>query len=255
MLLVALALFIAPRTASAHPESVSTLRLSLRPSEMHVTLILPVRDLSRWFPAGRYKNYTADVVRELAAVAGDLLVVAWDEDVVMPLRTNVHPGQVGFIIIEEDFAIPAGAGSLQMRSALLANLPNDHQQLTMVEDARRGAALERILAEETLTAQEDTLAVELPEVPAANVAPIASDNSSAPGAARAAAMPTRSSRQIAIFHPTITHIASVAVLLVALVCLAGGHFRRRGRVRVGSALADAFLGTVEVKPGSNMRAP
>jgi hypothetical protein len=161
--LVAAALFSPP--SFAHPESFSNVRLTLAHSTMHVTLILPVRDLGKWFPAGRYKNYTADVVQELGAQADDLLVVAWDEQPARATRTNVHPGQMGYIIVEEDFGIPAGAGSLQMRSSLLANLPNDHQQLAMVEDARRGPSAERILAEETLTAQQDTLSINLPEAP------------------------------------------------------------------------------------------
>lgn len=152
------------RTTLAHPESFSNVRFTLSPSAMHVTLILPVRDLSRWFPPGRYKNYTADVVRELSTQVGDLLVVGWDGEIAKPTHTNVHAGQVGFIIVEEDFVTPAKAGSLAVRSALLENLPNDHQELALVEDARGGPSTERILAEETLTAQQDDFAVDLPEV-------------------------------------------------------------------------------------------
>ena len=199
---------------------------------MHVTLVLPVRDLSRWFPPGRYKNYTADVVRELGPMASDLLVVAWDQDVARPSRTNVHAGQVGFIIVEEDFGIPADAGSLQMRSALLANLPNDHQQLAMVEDARRGPALERILAQETLTAQQDTLAVELPEVPAGNATPIAAGNASGVVLPGAGVIPAQDStlRRISLFHPNVKYVAGIIVFVLAMIYVIAGYLRRRGRV-------------------------
>jgi len=198
------------QNAHAHPESFSNVHFTLTPSAMHVTLILPVRDLTRWFPPGKYKNYTADVVRELGTQAGDLLVVAWDEQPARPNRTKVHPGQKGFIIVEEDFGIPAGAASLTVQSALLPNLPSDHQELALVEDARRGVADERILVEETLTAQQDSFSVELPEVLASPV------TASSVVHLTAGVSPKRSpSLMSPMNHPAV--IAAMALMVLLLV--------------------------------------
>lgn len=96
-LLMGAVIALAPRAAQAHPESVSSLRLVLGPSATHVTVILPVRDLSRWFPPGRFKNYTSNVAAELAAQAPDLVLLAWDEQVQRPTKTSVHPGMTGYM--------------------------------------------------------------------------------------------------------------------------------------------------------------
>ena len=151
-----------PRPAAAHPESFSILLLGLRPQGLHASMTLPTRDLSRWFPPGRHPDYVADVVRELQGEADALLEVKWDDDpAARPLRSSVRPGPKGFIIAEMDYAAPAGAAALQVRSACLVNLPNDHQQATSIEDDRAEAP-GRVLAQEALTAQQDTLAVDLP---------------------------------------------------------------------------------------------
>lgn len=159
----------APAPALAHPESVSSLRLTLESDGIHLLLILPTRDLSRWFPPGKFKNYQADVARELNGVAKDLAVVACDEQVVAARHASARMGMVGQIVIEADYPLPGGAESLQLQSAMLSNLPNDHQQLAMVEDARQGAAKIRILAEQTLTAQQNLLEVRLPDAPAPSI--------------------------------------------------------------------------------------
>lgn len=150
--------------AAAHPESASLLQLKLAPAGLHAVMTLPTRDLTRWFPPGRYPNYVPDVTRELQGRADTLLEVRWDDAVAHLARASVHRGLTGFIIAELDYPVPEGAAVLQVRSASIANLPNDHQEITAVEDDRGPTPGGRILAEETLTAQQDTLSVDLPTV-------------------------------------------------------------------------------------------
>ena len=152
--------------AGAHPESVSNMRLTLAPAGLHAVMTLPTRDLTRWFPPGRYPDYVADVVRELQGQADSLLQVRWDDAVAHLSRANVHRGLTGFVIAELDYPVPDGAAVMQVRSTSIGNLPNDHQEFTSLEDDRGGTAGGRILAEETLTAQQDTLSVDLPTVDA-----------------------------------------------------------------------------------------
>jgi len=54
-----------------------------------------------------------------------------------------------------------------LRSLGLGNLPNDHQQIATLEDSRGRAT--RILREEFLTAQQDTVEVDVPDAPPALV--------------------------------------------------------------------------------------
>jgi hypothetical protein len=226
--LLALTVFIS-RQVDAHPESVSQVRMVLTSSGMHATLVLPVRDLSRWFPPGRYKNYTADVVRELGNQAGDLLLVAWDEQRQQPSHTIVHPGTTGFIIVEADYVVPADAAALAVRSLMLPNLPNDHQQLVLVEDGRRGKGMERILADQTLTAQQDTLQVDVPEAPpvaAGTMTPVGASSNAAPASEQPLVTP-----RISFFHPSPTQFVTVLLVFVVIVVVAvGGYLSWRGRI-------------------------
>jgi len=92
--------------ARAHPESISTLRLVLGRQTIWATLALPIRDLTRWFPPGRYTNYAAEVSRELQATAADLFELRVDGQAVAAARSAARPGSPGFILVEIDF--PSG---------------------------------------------------------------------------------------------------------------------------------------------------
>src|ERR1044071_4290621 len=162
----------------AHPESLSTLRVVLGPSKVHMILTLPVRDLTRWFPPGKYPNYMVDVVAQLKKEAGELLDVRWAGAAIQGEAIDVHRGEVGYIIAELDFMIAAGPGELLIHPLYFGNLPNDHQQVLTVVDERSGVPRGDILAEEMLNAQDDTLTIELPAVTVNNASNAGGDEPS-----------------------------------------------------------------------------
>jgi hypothetical protein len=67
------------------------------------------------------------------------------------------------VIVELTYKIPQRAHVLQVRSAHLANLPAAHQQLLCIEDERVPGDDVRVLLEDALTTQQDTLSIELPD--------------------------------------------------------------------------------------------
>lgn len=206
-------------TVHAHPESLSNLRLVIGAQELHATLTLPVRDLTRWFPPGRYANYTADVVNELQRTGGTLLDIDWDgESVAASKNVNVHPGKTGFIIAEICYPVPAGGSALRVRSAHLGNLPNDHQQVAWAEDERAGPSTSRVVVEEILTAQQDTLTVELPEV--VNAPPellaVAPSPASHVPAGRAFSF-LRGISSVITSHNRLVCLCSLGLVMIALV--------------------------------------
>jgi hypothetical protein len=182
LLCVIAALLALQSVANAHPESASILQLKLAPAGLHATMTLPTRDLTRWFPPGRYPDYVADVIRELQGQADTLLEVRCDDAVAHLSGARVHRGLTGCIIAELDYPVPDGAAELRVRSTSIGNLPNDHQELTSIEDDRGPTPGGRILFEETLTAQQDTLSVDLPTVE------IGADKSPAPPVATSLAL-------------------------------------------------------------------
>ena len=162
-------LFLPLAPAQAHPESLSNLRLVLGAKELRATLTLPLRDLTGWFPPGRYHNYIADVVGELQKTGDSLLEVSWDDAAALtPLSVNVHPGNSGFIVADLRYPVPDKPETLIVRTAEIGNLPDAHQQVAWAEDERAGAANSRVIVEQVLTAQDDTLKVELPDPPTPN---------------------------------------------------------------------------------------
>ena len=168
--LMAVLLFaVAP--AGAHPESLSTLRVAIDGRTLNVTLTLPLRDLSRWFPPGRYPHYAEDVSAELQKIGGGLVALEWDGAPLQPGDVRVHAGEAGFLLAELKFPMPAATGSLYVRSTQIGQLPNDHQQLLQVEDVRRGPKDIRVLADQTLTAQQDGVDIDVPAGPTGIVSP------------------------------------------------------------------------------------
>jgi len=202
--------------AQAHPESLSNLRLVIGAKDLRATLTLPLRDLTGWFPPGRYHNYIADVVGELQKTGDSLIEVSWDDAAVLtPLSVNVHPGKTGFIIAELRYASPVGGNTLVVRTAQIANLPNDHQQVAWAEDERAGVATSRVIVEQVLTAQDDTLRVELPDV-AATTQPAAVAAAPLQTSPTAGALPPRRPESSLALSRTARRVAFV-ILLVLLV--------------------------------------
>ncbi len=221
----------AANSARAHPESVSNLTLSLGPTNLHAVMTLPTRDLTRWFPPGRYQNYVADVLRELQGQADTLLEVRWDDAVGHLSRANIHRGLTGFIIAELDYPLVGDAAVLQVRVSSIGNLPNDHQEITSIEDDRGGAG-GRMLAEETLTAQQDTLSVDLPTVEASN--------------------PSAAAAEPAVTAPAVTAPADIAPVVRSAVRL---ETRRPSKLLpwiacfVPAAAVGAFWALQRIKTG------
>jgi hypothetical protein len=213
--------------ALAHPESLSNLRLVIGATELRATLTLPVRDLTRWFPPGGHANYTGDVVDELQRHGATLLGISWDDEAVaVPRNVNVHPGKTGFIIAEIRYATPAGGNTLVVHSTHLGNLPNDHQQVAWAEDERSGISASRVIAEQILTAQEDTLTIELPEVvspPAIPPAIAAPQNPPVP-AGRVSSFPP-SLRSIVRIHTRLVFLCSLVLVVVGGIV---GYWRVHG---------------------------
>ncbi|HEY3787377.1 MAG TPA: hypothetical protein VGL71_00925 [Urbifossiella sp.] len=211
--------------AQAHPESLSNLRLVLGTKDLRATLTLPLRDLTAWFPPGRYHNYISDVVAELQKTGDSLIEVSWDDSAALsPLSVNVHPGSTGFIVAEMRYAATAGANTLVVRSAQMPNMPDAHQQVAWLEDERSGVANSRVVAEQVLTVQDDTLTVELPDKPpttqpatviAASSAQFSSAGELPP--ARRAESPLASSRAVPRAICILLIVMPACALLVVLV--------------------------------------
>jgi hypothetical protein len=243
-LLSVLLFFTIPVPAQAHPESLSNLRLVLGARELHATLTLPVRDLTGWFPPGRYHNYIADVVGELQKEEAGLLEVSFDDGAALtPLNVAVHPGKPGFILADFRYGVPAEINTLVVRTAEIGNLPNDHQQVVWVEDERAGAAASRVVAEQVLNAQQDTLSVELPDAPT-TTQPAVVAQASSPNV-----VSTSTSTSISTPTPAVApaHPARRALLMVAPAALLAVLFgivvvlRRPGSVSGNASDTSTFI--------------
>lgn len=168
-------LLLAGSDAFGHPESISSLRVALRPGGAVVTLTLCKRDLGTWFPPAAGREYTTFVADGLRREAKELLELQFDDAIAEVSGTRVRPAGPGTVVVELNFKMPPRARVLQIRSKHLTRLPAGHQQLLCIEDQRAatgdepdaGAEDVRVLLEDTLTTDQDTLSIELPDAAAA----------------------------------------------------------------------------------------
>lgn len=159
---------VATSQAVAHAESLSGVQVVLSDAATRVTFSLPVRELSKWFPPARYPHYLTKVPPQLAKA--DLVQVQYGE-APPPTAAHVeaHADGDASIIVQLDFPPqPRSESALAIWSTAIGNFPNDHKQFLTVEDQRAG--VDRIVAQETLTALQDAWAGTLPDLPAVAVA-------------------------------------------------------------------------------------
>ena len=165
LLLVLLAL---SRTAFGHAESLSGVQVVLSDQETRVAFSLPERELSQWFPPARFPDYAKQVAAELGKL--ELVQIQYGESPSPePSQVLAHPGSDASIAIEYVFpSLPSTEHALAVWSTAIGHLPNDHKQFLTVEDKRAG--VNRIVAQETLTAIQDAWSGTLPDLPATPVA-------------------------------------------------------------------------------------
>src|SRR5688572_4358193 len=104
----ALLLGVLPSSTAAHPEGFSGLRLYVHADRAAAVLTVHTRDMSQWFPPGKYPNYVADVSAALAASAPDLLEVRADGAIAAPSGVRTSSPEVGLIQVEIDYPISPG---------------------------------------------------------------------------------------------------------------------------------------------------
>src|SRR5688500_5119614 len=119
---VTLLLGIVPSPATAHPEGFSGMRLRVHAEQATAVLTLHTRDMSQWFPPGKFPNYVADVSAALAAGPAELLEVRADGKVIEPADVRVSSPEVGLIQVEIDYPIARDARMLQVWSKHLVRL-------------------------------------------------------------------------------------------------------------------------------------
>ena len=210
-----------PSPADAHPEGFSGLRLHVHADRAVAVLTLHTRDMSQWFPPGKFPDYVPGVSAALAASPRDLLEVRADGIVVEPGGVRVFSPEVGLIRVEIDYPITSGpAKSLEVWSKHLVRLPRGHQQLFFASDARAippGADEGPTLQEATLSVDDDTVVIEIPAIPLPAGKELASTvPTTAPGR-----------RQISVFALGIEHIVTGYdhLLFLAALLLVCKNFR------------------------------
>jgi hydrogenase/urease accessory protein HupE len=176
-------------SAFAHPEGFSGLRFVISPDRTTARAILTLhtRDLSRWFPPGKFPDYVADVSHGLESQPQELIDLRADGQLLTPAKTHAFSADTGLIETDIDYALPAGTTHLEVWSKHLVMLPRGHQQLLIAESDGK------TLAEQTLTSEEDAASIDLPP----------------PGAVAATTAPSsQPTRRISFFALGVEHIVT-----------------------------------------------
>jgi hydrogenase/urease accessory protein HupE len=194
-----------------------------------VTLALPERELSQWFPPGKFTDYGPQVAAALEKL--ELVQVQYGEATPPePLKVTAKPAAEASISVEVDYP-PLGRNesALAVWSTAIGHLPNDHKQFLIVEDKRSG--VDRVVAQETLTAIQDAWSGTLPDLP---VTPVALKQTAAQRAAAAQAQSlTPAGHQVSSFFLLgIEHILSGYdhLLFLAALLVICDRFRDAAKV-------------------------
>jgi hydrogenase/urease accessory protein HupE len=199
--------------ALAHPEGFSGLRVQVRNDGVRASLTVHTRDMTAWFPPGKYPDYVPQVSRALAATPDELLEVAFDDSPVPATKASAFLVETGLIQVDVDYPPPREARTMRVWSKHLPHLPRGHQQLLFVIDAS-----EATLCEATLSSEEDSATCDLP----------AASSSTQPTTA-----PTRPPpRRISFFLLGIEHIVTGYdhLLFLAAILLVCRTFREAAAV-------------------------
>jgi hydrogenase/urease accessory protein HupE len=156
---VLLALLL-PGAAQAHPLGFSGLRVSVAPDLIHVEGTLHTRDVSAWFPPGKYPNYVTDVCAHMNTNPQELLEVRLDEQPLSAAKIRCFSPETGLIEFDIDYSASAGGKDLTIWSKHLVLMPQGHQQLLSVEDAR--VSPRSTLLEDVLASDHDWVSVQVP---------------------------------------------------------------------------------------------
>src|SRR5947207_2570556 len=89
--------------ASAHPEGFSGLKVKGWPDKAHARLTMQKRDLSRWFPPAKYKDYVNDVCGEIVKKPEELMDIQFDDKSAAAVNVNAFSPDVGIIEVDLDF--------------------------------------------------------------------------------------------------------------------------------------------------------
>ena len=211
--LAALFLLALSATAFAHPEGFSGLRVQVRADGVRASLTIHTRDMTAWFPPGKYPDYVAQVTRALQEMPDELLEVAFDEQPVPSIKASAFLAETGLIQVDVDYPPPpAAAQTMRVWSKHLPHLPRGHQQLLFVVDPG-----EQTLCEATLSAEEDSATFELP---------------SPSSSARPTTQPRPPPRRISFFLLGIEHIVTGYdhLLFLAAILLVCRTFREAAAV-------------------------
>src|SRR3954451_6857424 len=71
-------------SSHAHPVGFSGLRVVISADAIHVQGTLHTRDLSAWFPPGRYPNYVPDVCAHMQAAPQEIVEVRLEDQPITP---------------------------------------------------------------------------------------------------------------------------------------------------------------------------
>ncbi len=221
-LFVAAVLLAAVPSVRAHGDSVSTVHLTLGPTEVRAAITLHFRDLSQWVPPGP-PDYPAAVADAMRSARDSLLALSYDDAAVPPNRFAVTLPAPGTVLINLDYpAPPPGAASLEVRSLHVDRLPLGHHQVLSIEDARRSES-GILIAEETLGTEQDSASIDIPKAASGRLRMIPAVAAASPAAALAPGAPPR----------TKPHWAAVAALLgftcVVAYLVLKPHFIDKGR--------------------------
>ena len=156
--LAALLLLALSATAFAHPEGFSGLRVQVRRDGVRASLTVHTRDMTGWFPPGKYPDYVPQVSRALEAMPDELLEVAFDDVPVPATKAAAFLAETGLIQVDVHYPPPPReARTIRIWSKHLPHLPRGHQQLLFVIDPGEAA-----LCEATLSSEEDSATCDLP---------------------------------------------------------------------------------------------
>jgi hydrogenase/urease accessory protein HupE len=239
-------------SVQAHPEGFSGLRISITNQRIVAIVTLHTRDLSMWFPAGKFPNYVEGVCAEMRARPEEVLEIQLGGETLRPAGTRCFSPETGMVQFEADYVPTVTSANLQVWSKHLARLPREHQQLLFVEDARVTPAVN--LEQDTLSTEHDSVVIELQdEVVAATTRPAANLSQTA----RASTTRSTASRSvISFFALGVEHILTGYdhLLFLAGLLLVCDRFRQAAGVITlftlahSITLALAALNVVHLSP-------
>ena len=206
--------------AHAHPVGFSGLRVTISPDVIHVEGTLHTRDLSAWFPPGKYPNYVADVCTHMSANPQEVLEVRLDDQPLPPATVRSWSPETGMIEFDIDYAASAGGREMTIWSKHVMFLPHGHQQLLSVDDARISPPVS--LLEDALSSDHDWASVQVP--PGATTRAATTSTAIAPA--------TQPRSRVSFFMLGVGHIASGYdhLLFLAGLLLVCDRFRQAAGV-------------------------